>query len=284
MNDARELYLGSYSRIDSIDHLIKNARIFYRSWKYWHSPMLHGKGLAVVVAYDLYLEVCEGKLDVAWEIEEPLDFWNFRERLSKQMLEYNPSAHKYPGDAAMRASTQQSQRQRKVSQEMTIRRRRAGRPSYSNYYPAAAPAVPDAAVFATRTNGISLQQLSRASSNHNSRLCGDLTGLQRHLESIVTGKHHGKKCVVCGELSYSTCKLCGDKPLHFYPRNGKSAGKACFFDYHSDGFFGLASDDRTKGSVWAPPSQTKRKRNAREIASLKSGDSNSESSPYNATI
>jgi hypothetical protein len=30
---------------------------------------------------------------------------------------------------------------------------------------------------------------------------------------------------------------------------------------------------------WTPPSQTKRKRNAREIANLKTGDSNSESSP-----
>jgi hypothetical protein len=39
MNDARELYLDTYSRIDSINHLIKNANMFYRSsWKYLHSP------------------------------------------------------------------------------------------------------------------------------------------------------------------------------------------------------------------------------------------------------
>ena len=50
MNDARTLYLGTYSRIDSIDHLVKNANLFYQSWKYWHAPMLHGKALAVVVA------------------------------------------------------------------------------------------------------------------------------------------------------------------------------------------------------------------------------------------
>jgi hypothetical protein len=56
MNDARNLYLGSYFRIDVIDHLIKNAKLFYRSWKYWHSPMLHGKGMVVAVAYDMYLE------------------------------------------------------------------------------------------------------------------------------------------------------------------------------------------------------------------------------------
>ena len=60
MNLARDLYLGTYSRIDIIDHLINNCRLKYRSWKYWHSPMLHGMGLAIVTAYDMYLECAEG--------------------------------------------------------------------------------------------------------------------------------------------------------------------------------------------------------------------------------
>jgi hypothetical protein len=60
----------------------------------------------------------------------------------------------------------------------------------------------------------------------------------------VTAKHHGKKCVECGEVSYSTCKPYSDKLLHFFPRNGKNTGKVCFFDYHVDSFFGLASDER----------------------------------------
>ena len=30
MNEARQLYLGTYSRIDSIDHLVKNCRMEYR--------------------------------------------------------------------------------------------------------------------------------------------------------------------------------------------------------------------------------------------------------------
>ena len=41
--------------------MIKNARLFYRSWKYWHSPMLHGNSMAEVVAHDMYLEVAEEK-------------------------------------------------------------------------------------------------------------------------------------------------------------------------------------------------------------------------------
>jgi hypothetical protein len=55
MNDTRNLYLGTYSRIHSIDHLVKNANLFYQSWKFRHSPMLHAKSLAVVVAWDMYL-------------------------------------------------------------------------------------------------------------------------------------------------------------------------------------------------------------------------------------
>jgi hypothetical protein len=129
MNDARELYLGTYSQIDSIDPLIKNANMFYRSWNYWHSPMLHGKSLAVVVAYNLYLDVAEGKLDLAWEIDEPVNFWTFREKLSIQMLEYSPTHHRYPGDAGMRASTQQSQRQRVAAKDFTLMRRRVRRPT-----------------------------------------------------------------------------------------------------------------------------------------------------------
>ena len=59
MNEVRQLYLGTYSRIDSIDHLIKNCRMKYRCWKYLHSPMIHAMYLAVVVAYDIYPDVVD---------------------------------------------------------------------------------------------------------------------------------------------------------------------------------------------------------------------------------
>ena len=77
MNSGRDLYLKSYYRIDTIDHLIQNTNMFYRSWKYWHSPMIHGKSLAVVVAYEMYLECCEGKLNAKWIFESPASFWHF---------------------------------------------------------------------------------------------------------------------------------------------------------------------------------------------------------------
>ena len=54
INKASQLNLFAYSRIYSIDHLIKNCRMKYRCWKYLHSPMIHAMYLAVVVAYDIY--------------------------------------------------------------------------------------------------------------------------------------------------------------------------------------------------------------------------------------
>ena len=86
MNSARNLYLKSYYRIDCMDHMIKNARLFYRSWKYWHSPMLHEKAMAVVVAYDMYLEVAEGTLSNNWKLDDLMDFWWFQEKLANLML------------------------------------------------------------------------------------------------------------------------------------------------------------------------------------------------------
>ena len=64
MNSARELYRGTYSRINSIDHLIKNCRLKFPSWKYWHLPMLHAMLLVIAIAYDIYLEVAEGSLSI----------------------------------------------------------------------------------------------------------------------------------------------------------------------------------------------------------------------------
>ena len=59
MNEARQLYLASYGRIDTIDSLIKNCQMYYVSWKYRHASKLHAQALGVVAAYDMYKEVVE---------------------------------------------------------------------------------------------------------------------------------------------------------------------------------------------------------------------------------
>ena len=56
MNDRRRLYLSTYFKINLINHLIKNAALYYRTWKYWHLPKNTGTALAVCVVYDMYLE------------------------------------------------------------------------------------------------------------------------------------------------------------------------------------------------------------------------------------
>ena len=73
MNESRKLYLTTYGTIDRMDHLIQNCDMHYRSWKYWHSAMIHAKSMAIVVAYDIYKEVCKGTLDPALRIK-PVDF------------------------------------------------------------------------------------------------------------------------------------------------------------------------------------------------------------------
>ena len=54
MNEARQLYLGTYSVIDSVDPLIKNCHRKYMCWKYLYLPMLHAMSLALFVACEMY--------------------------------------------------------------------------------------------------------------------------------------------------------------------------------------------------------------------------------------
>ena len=108
MNSAHNIYLQTYYRIDCINHMIKNERLFYRSCKYWHSPMLHVNSMAEVVAHDMYLEVAEEKIFYDWKLDEPMYLWRFQAKLANSMLRYKPSARKYPGDERMRPPTKQS--------------------------------------------------------------------------------------------------------------------------------------------------------------------------------
>lgn len=242
MNEAREMYLETYSRIDSIDHLIKNARMSYRSWKYWHSPMIHGKSLAVVTAYDMYLEVATGDLDPHLKIEKPMDFHTFRERLSEQMLQYNPTLRCYPGDQNMRVSTKQ------------IRAERPRAPSHSE-------------------DGVTLEQFRAATTGEGNdqlpRLCGDLSLLMLHIESLDTSLHHPKKCCVCGEDCYAVCKVCSEAVHQPFAKKGK----LCFFDRHNDAKFGLCRCDQPllgkRKKDWTPPTNEKKAANAEHIAELK---------------
>ena len=120
---------------------------------------------------------------------------------------------------------------------------------------------------------VTVGDLKKATRGNKARICGDLSRLKKHLDSVETGIKYGNMCVVCGEIVYSFCKLCGSKAMQFFPQKGKCSGKDCFVDYHNEVFFGLALDDANlvnkRKSDWTPPNITKRKNHERHIMSLR---------------
>ena len=245
-NLPRLLYLKTYSRIDSIDHLIKNVNLHYSSWKYWHSPANHGKSLAIVVAYDIYLECCEGKLDPEWYVKEPVGFHSFRDVLSKQGCRYHPKNQLYPGDERMRAVTQMSSQRRSD-------KRKSG--------------VSD--IIGDGSGKVTFEQYKEA--KRAKRFCPDLMKYKVHVKSIT--KHKSKaRCWVCGIDTWTKCGECG-APIHYNQSKGAGKGKDCHIDWHMDRHFGLCFNDRklinkTKDE-WAPWSKVKANENAQYIDRLK---------------
>lgn len=244
MNDARRLYLSTYFRIDVVDHLLKNAAIFYRTWKYWHAPKNHGFAMCIVLAYGIYEECCEGKIESDWKIEKKkmMNFFQFRARLSSQMLTYSPRKLVYPGDDRMRAVTS-------IPKE-----RRGGK----------------------RSGKVTLMQVKRAKRWSTSRLCGDLDKLSKHADSIISVSK-SRVCAWCGEPSYTLCGKCKDEngkqiPLHYNPK-GARKGAQCFYHYHNDTCFGLGKNDcslllKGKKGDWEPPSTDDIAENAQHVSNL----------------
>ena len=213
--------------------------------------MIHAKALAVVVAYDMYLECCEGKLRAGeWEIEKPVDFHRFREKLATQMLQYSPKNRKYPGDEKFRESTQQS-----------VKHRRQPFSSSS------------ASVSTATSNGVTREAFFGSSE----RLCGDLTGLADHLRSIkVIPNKNKKKCVVCGLNAYHICMKCvgpdGKKGVAMHRGVKEDGDKVpCAIHHHNTAFFGLSRNDHRlvaggkRKKDWAFPSNQEMAEHAKEV-------------------
>jgi hypothetical protein len=273
MNEARQLYLKTYGRIDTIDSLIRSCHVYYRSWKYWHSAKNHGTSLAIVVAYDMYKECTEGEICSEWKIDakKVMDFHTFRDRLSTQGLEYSPISGRYPGDKAMRVYTKLSLKDRqKIFQETALPKRKAGRPS-------------NATIRSLTSNSndsiVTPEQFKLGKRNRiKSRLCGDLGHLSDHLASFsepAAKIKYGKQCEWCGEVAFTKCLVCG-AALHFYPTTGKNKGKGCAIHYHNEMCFGLGFKDhqvlhkKAKPS-WVEPTQHATNKNRQHIIALKEG-------------
>ena len=95
-------------------------------------------------------------------------------------------------------------------------------------------------------------------------MCGDLTKLRSHINSLEIGLKHPNLCAVCGTNAYSKCTLC-NKYVHYNVTRGVEKGKNCFFELHDDSYFGMARDDfqitNTKKGDWTKPSAQKMKKN-----------------------
>ena len=244
MNEARRLYLSTYNGIDVLDHHIKQANLFYRTWKYWHAPMNHALSIAIAVAYDVYLEVAEGNLDSEWKVEKPVSRWDFQRLLAQQALKYDPTNLKYKGDEKMRKFTKLTKVQRKESR---------------------------------RTGGkLSATQLRKQTQSAKSRGCGDLDKLCLHLNSVER-LSSSRMCAWCGEPAYTKCMLCKDPSgkagvtLH----SSKSIERSlCFVEYHNDMCIGIAKDDQYKllkkrKKNWTEPTEMERDENRDHISWLK---------------
>ena len=88
-----------------------------------------------------------------------------------------------------------------------------------------------------RKDLVTAGDLEKAARGNGSQICGYLSRLKKHIKSVYNGLKYGKTCVVCGEMVYSVCKLCGNKAMQFFPQKVKCSGKDCFVDYHSEVFF-----------------------------------------------
>ena len=101
---------------------MKNLKLSYLSWKYWHAPMILVKAFAILTAYDMYVECCEGNLDPDWKVENQdiMSLHDFHQELSGQMLHYHPSRHLYSGDCNIRAATSQNKERRKRSSPSVV--------------------------------------------------------------------------------------------------------------------------------------------------------------------
>ena len=267
MNQARQLYLASYGRIDTIDSLIKHCNLYYRSWKYWHASKLHVQALGLVVAYDMFCEIVqEGYAHFDFETKEAaqrccmLSFYAFHDHLSKQGLAYKPEKKAYPGDWAMRAVTS---KKRKHSEISGRKKRKKGRPP-NNVSPEGGD---DDDI---RIGGrVTLKELKEKKTGKE-RLCGDLEKYLLHKESIETIGHE-LLCKWCGDYCYTKCGVCG-LAAHDDPKRGKFIGRQCFTKLHSEACFGLAITDCAlvdkEKEDWTEPTPQEKEANSKHIQEI----------------
>lgn len=270
MNHARRIYLSTYNGVDVLDHLIKNTRLFYQTWRYWHSPKNHALSIAIACAYDIYRECCEGEIESEWKVESPVSSWDFQRILSIQALTYQPRNHHYPGDEKLRVSTviPKSQR-REVCRSTTA----------AKTHSSSSPLPSSASMTLSEGGRINRSTLKTLTEGPSTRGCGDLDKLCHHLTYAVRIKK-GRICAYCGLKAYHACGICKgtdgkEIALHLSQKNTNgNVVSMCYFNWHNDNQIGLAKDDMTmlrkrKKSDWEMPTKKEKEENRKHIRELK---------------
>ena len=155
-------------------------------------------------------------------------------KVIKPTLSISSNGRQYRGDDRFRLSTQQNQEQREAVKAVVI--------GEACVHATTSPAKRG------RKNKLDVeavnfeQEFKRQKRGASTRLCGDLTKLRTHINSLEIGLKHPNLCAVCGTNAYSKCTLC-NKYVHYNVTRGADKGKNCFFELHDDSMFGLARDD-----------------------------------------
>ena len=231
MNEARRLYLDTYGIIDTMDSYMSKLNMHYTSWKYWHAAMLHYKKMVIVMSYDTYSRCAAGKAGDKYKVDKPLGFAAFRERLSAQMMAYDPTKLLYPGDNLFRSVTATKKRKR----------------------PATVPASTESAWRAATDN----------------RKLGDFSVLGEHWNSVKRATN-AKSCRICKEQTLFRCTKCGPKEAVCAPwSNGHQACFLHQHDRGYFGLgFGDAKSTGTEPKRWKAPSRQAEKAHRAKVATF----------------
>ena len=140
------------------------------------------KSIDYCMTYTMYCECAEGGLNRRWKLEDRMTAGEFRERLGKQMCQYESLHLKYPGGAEVRSTTQQSKKQRGTEKDRFERdESNTFRVLYGIYLDAKFPRGKDAA------------------------MCSDnFKLLKEHLNSYSNSSTKGK-CQMCGHITHAKC-------------------------------------------------------------------------------
>ena len=101
-NEGTEMCLESYGTIDVLDHCIKNAGVYHRSWKHRHAPKNHGIEMAVALCYMIYRMATSGRHGEQCKVKDPSENWEFCESSSFDLLYSDPRNRRHPGDELFR--------------------------------------------------------------------------------------------------------------------------------------------------------------------------------------